>query len=150
MELKQIKELMNKFDNSGIHKLEVEINGTTIKLEKETKNIVEALVPQQNYVIEQPQLGTSINKTENKEKVHEIEGTKITAPLVGNYYSKPSPDSQPFVKVGDTVSKGDTLFIIEAMKVMNEVKAPTGGKIISIDGEDGKIVEFDQTIMIIK
>ena len=76
-------------------------------------------------------------------------GSAITSPIVGTFYRKPSPDKNPFIKVGDSVEAGDVLCIIEAMKMMNEIKSETSGKIISIDVEDGEPVEFGQKIITI-
>ncbi len=79
----------------------------------------------------------------------EIVGTKVTAPLVGTFYSTPSPDEPPFIEVGQSVKKGDTLFIIEAMKTMNEIVAPCDGTVSRIMAQSGDMVEYDQTIVVI-
>ncbi|HAN58101.1 MAG TPA: acetyl-CoA carboxylase biotin carboxyl carrier protein, partial [Erysipelotrichaceae bacterium] len=76
-------------------------------------------------------------------------GTEVKSPLVGTFYDAPSPEAQPFVKVGDQVAQGDTLCIIEAMKVMNEIKAPCDGTIASISAHSEDLVEYDQTLMVI-
>ena len=72
----------------------------------------------------------------------EAAGNEITAPMVGTFYASPSPDSDPFVSVGDTVSEGQTICIIEAMKVMNEIKAETSGTITAVVAKDGEPVQF--------
>ena len=79
----------------------------------------------------------------------EIVGTKVTAPLVGTFYSTPSPDEPRFIEVGQSVKKGDTLFIIEAMKTMNEIVAPCDGTVSRIMAQSGDMVEYDQTIVVI-
>ncbi len=76
-------------------------------------------------------------------------GNVVTSPIVGTYYSSPSPDKPPFVKVGQKVKKGDTLMIIESMKLMNEVQSAFDGTVKEILAENGQAVEFDQPIMII-
>ena len=73
----------------------------------------------------------------------------MTAPLVGTFYSTPSPDEPPFIEVGQSVKKGDTLFIIEAMKTMNEIVAPCDGTVSRIMAQSGDMVEYDQTIVVI-
>ena len=73
----------------------------------------------------------------------------IISPIVGTFYRKPSPDKDPFIRVGDTVEKGDVLCIIEAMKMMNEIKSDFSGKVVSIDIEDGQPVEYGQNIITI-
>ena len=74
---------------------------------------------------------------------------KVESPIVGTFYRRPSPDAELFVKEGDTVSKGDTLCIIEAMKLMNEIEAPTSGKVVKILGSDGQVVEFGEVLFLI-
>lgn len=74
---------------------------------------------------------------------------KVESPIVGTFYRKPSPDAELFVKEGDVVSKGATLCIVEAMKLMNEIESPTSGKIVKILGAEGKVVEFGEVLFLI-
>lgn len=76
-------------------------------------------------------------------------GTPVKSPLVGTFYSSPAPDAPPFVLVGQKVKEGDTLFIIEAMKTMNEIKAPCDGTVVRILAQPGDMVEYNQTVVII-
>ena len=77
-------------------------------------------------------------------------GVQVKSPLVGTFYSSPSPDEPPFVLVGQQVKEGDTLCIIEAMKIMNEIKAPCDGKIIRIMAQPGDMVEYNQVLCVIE
>lgn len=77
-------------------------------------------------------------------------GTRVEAPLVGIFYSSPSPEEPPFVEVGQKVSKGDTIFIIEAMKTMNEIAAPCDGTVSRIYAQSGDMVEYKQLICMIE
>lgn len=77
-------------------------------------------------------------------------GTPVKSPLVGTFYSSPAPDAPPFVLVGQKVKEGDTLFIIEAMKTMNEIKAPCNGTVVRILAQPGDMVEYNQTVVIIE
>jgi len=90
----------------------------------------------------------------NIEKVIEtqakITGHEIKSPIVGTFYRKPNPEKPPFINVGDIIEKGDVICIVEAMKMMNEIKSDFSGKVISIAVEDGQPVEFDQTLLIIE
>ena len=86
--------------------------------------------------------------TQKKEET--IKGKVVTSPIVGTFYSKPSPEKPDFVKVGDRVKKGDVLFIIESMKLMNEIKSEFDGVVSKILVESGDGVEYNQTIMIIE
>lgn len=78
------------------------------------------------------------------------EGTEITSPMVGTFYASPSPGAEAFVKVGDTVSVGQTICIIEAMKVMNEIKAEKSGVVSAVVAEDGMPVQFGATLFLLK
>lgn len=77
-------------------------------------------------------------------------GTPITSPMVGTFYKAPSPDSEPFVSVGSTVSAGDVVCIVEAMKMMNEIESEVSGKVVEICVEDGQPVEFGQVLMYVE
>lgn len=83
-------------------------------------------------------------------KEEEIKGHIVKSPIVGTFYASPSPDKDAFVKVGDTVKKGDIIMVIESMKLMNEVKSDFDGIVKEILVENGQAVEFDQPIMIIE
>ena len=82
-------------------------------------------------------------------KTEEISGTPVKAPIVGTYYSKPRPDAAPFVTVGSEVKKGDVLYILETMKVMNEIAAESDGIVTKILVADGDSLEYGQTVMIL-
>ena len=77
-------------------------------------------------------------------------GNRVEAPMVGTFYSSPSPDAEPFVKVGDEVNAGDTLCIIEAMKMMNQIEAEVSGRIAAIQVQNGEPVEFGQRLFAIR
>lgn len=77
-------------------------------------------------------------------------GETVTSPIVGTFYRSPSPDAKPFLEVGDRVEKGETLCIVEAMKIMNEIEAEFSGTLEKIVAEDGQPVEFEQPLFIIK
>jgi acetyl-CoA carboxylase biotin carboxyl carrier protein len=147
MDLRQIKNLMKEFELSTIHKLDISDSEFSIKLEKADNK---SFSPLPTF----PMNGTPqevVSLEENIEKCDEVNDyIKVKSPLVGTYYQSSSPDSAPFVQLNDFVKKGDTLFIIEAMKVMNEITSPVDGKIIKINKEDDELVEFGQVIIEIK
>lgn len=147
MDLRQIKNLMKEFEDSKIHKLEINDKDFSIKLEKEDNKIfsstpyVDMPMPSQHRAVAE-----AVNVVEEI-----ISGyTEVKAPLVGTFYGSPSPDSDSFVNVGSKVNKGDTLFIVEAMKVMNEITAAVSGTIMKINVSDSTMVEFGQVVMEIK
>ena len=92
----------------------------------------------------------SEKKTEEKKEETAHKGQPITSPMVGTYYEAPSPDDAPFVKVGDNVSIGQVVCIIEAMKLMNEIEADVSGKITEICVKNGDSVEFGQVLMYVE
>lgn len=77
-------------------------------------------------------------------------GKPLTSPMVGTFYSKPAPDAEPFVKVGQTIKDGDVVCIVEAMKLMNEIESEFSGKIVEICVSDGQPVEFGQVLMYVE
>jgi acetyl-CoA carboxylase biotin carboxyl carrier protein len=78
------------------------------------------------------------------------EGEVVRAPMVGTYYGAPSPDAEPFVSLGQKVSEGETMCIIEAMKMFNQIEAETSGTVVAILVENGQPVEFDQPLFVIR
>ncbi len=145
MEYEKIKQLMDDMGNSKLTAVEIDFpDGTKISLKKEVK--AETIVVKQEEVQEK--------KEENKqviveEKVQE-EGKIVTSPMVGTFYLKPSPTSEPYVQVGKEVKKGDTLCIIEAMKLMNEIESEFAGTITEILVKDGESVEYGKPLFRIK
>ena len=149
MDLRQIKNLMKEFEESKIHKLEITDKEFSIKLEKENNMAFSYTpsIPSQGLVAA-PAAASPVVK---EEVVTEAENNiLVKSPLVGTYYESPSPDALPFVKVNQKVNKGDTLFIVEAMKVMNEVTSPATGTIVKMNLSDATMVEFNQVVMEIK
>lgn len=138
-----VRELMEAFEQADIDKMKIEMGGVKLELEKSQQVQVTAPVTVSSE-------SAPVVVQELKEEKPVISGTEVKAPLVGVYYSSPSPDDQPFVKEGSKVTKGQTLCIIEAMKVMNEIKAPVDGTVRSLLVKDEDLVSFDQTLMIIE
>ncbi len=146
MDLRQIRNLMKEFEESNIHKLELTEDNFSIILEKAEVQTIVAAAPQ--AVVSAPVASAPVAVETNE--VVASNYTEVVAPLVGTFYSSPSPDSDPFVKVGQKVNKGDVLFIVEAMKVMNEITAPCSGEVMSINVDNGNAVEFNEVVMEIK
>lgn len=140
MKLDFIKQIMSEFDQSNVTKMKVEIDDLKIELEKESEK-VEYVKPveKEKKVIEDKQI-----------KQEQATGTAVKSPIVGVFYSASSPESEPYVTVGKNVKKGDIVCIIEAMKVMNEIKAPCDGTVTSILVENEALVEYDQALMVIE
>ena len=146
MDIRKIKTLIEMLEASNLNEIEVSQGEESVRISKSSGEI-KVLQDSNIGINNEPQ---SINKIDNNQIENEIKGNQVTSPIVGTFYRKPSPDSDPFVKVGDIVKKGQVLCIIEAMKMMNEIKSEFDGKISSIEVDDGQPVEFGQTIIVIE
>jgi acetyl-CoA carboxylase biotin carboxyl carrier protein len=165
MDLQYLKKLLKIFDDSTAEDLEIEEKGIKLKISKNKEdkisgnapifNLSGALPSNQNYQpqqqqvqtapVPQPQAATAEPNVETTTSFHEIK-----APMVGTYYGAPSPDSEDFVKVGQRISKGQTLCIVEAMKLMNEIESDIDGEIVKILTNDTEAVEYNQVLFHIK
>tara|TARA_B100000925_G_C21962654_1_gene454102 strand:+ start:51 stop:488 length:438 start_codon:yes stop_codon:yes gene_type:complete len=145
MDIRKIKTLIEMLEESNLNEIEVSQGEESVRISKSSRNtsIVSGSVNQNN--IEKVDSAITLNQEST-----DIKGNLVTAPIVGTFYRKPSPEKEPFVKVGDNVNKGDVLCIIEAMKMMNEIKSDFDGKVSAIEVEDGQPVEFGQTIIVIE
>ena len=151
MEYEQIKQLMEDMGNSKLSSLDIEFpDGIKIKMEKkEEKQVVisrevendDTNLKAENVV----ETAEKEDKMEN-EKSKQEEGMLITSPMVGTFYMKASPDSDPYVEIGSMVKKGDILCIIEAMKLMNEIESEYDGRIAEIFVKDGEPVEYGKPL----
>ena len=154
--IKFIKELAQSMNENKIETVKYEENNFEIMLSKKKKEknvVVSAGAVPQNVVSNAiPTQEKTVEVQESKlasEENQEIEGNKIISPMVGTFYSAPSPNMPPFVKEGVKVEKGQTLCIVEAMKLMNEVKSTVSGTVKKILVKDGDAIKKGQTLMII-
>lgn len=155
MELKQIKELMAAMERAQLKRLKIkEQNGFELEMEKQ-EAVTYTAAPAPRVVHEAPQSfapphGSPHAHYEEPKTGHasreEKNGKYVTSPMVGTFYSAPSPEDPPFVKVGDRVDENSIVCIIEAMKVMNEVKAGVSGVVAEINLSNGNPVEFGTKI----
>lgn len=145
MDLKEIEKLMKAMEESSIKRVKLKRGDSEVELEKECVYgeplPAPAAQPRVHHVERAPATHPPV-----KEAPSAAEGTFITSPMVGTFYSSPSPDDPPFVKVGDSIEEDTVLCIIEAMKVMNEVKAGVKGKIVDVLMKNGDPVEFGSNI----
>ena len=144
MDIRKIKKLIEMLQESDLKEIEVSQGDESVRILRSGLNETGV-----NKVIQQTEVYSAEPNIEQKIEPKKIEGNIITSPIVGTFYRKPSPDKDPFIKVGDSVEQGDVLCIIEAMKMMNEIKSDYSGKIVSIDVEDGQPVEYGQHIITI-
>jgi acetyl-CoA carboxylase biotin carboxyl carrier protein len=143
MDFKQIQSIIKDFEKSNLKSLELELEGFKLKLNKDNKEPEIRTVEQTREA--KPE--GSVEKTENQVPV--IKGFEVKSPLVGTYYAASSPKEKPFVNVGSKVEKGQTLCIIEAMKIINEITSPVAGTVEAINVKNGSPVGFDQVLMVI-
>lgn len=137
MDKKDIVEIIGLFSEKKLNKLIIKEGEFTLELEKGSQN--------GKYL--------EMSKEESNQEdllPVEVKGYEVKSPIVGVYYKAPSPESEPFVKVGDSVEKGEIIFIIEAMKMINEIKAPVSGVINKINFENEELVQYDDVVMEIK
>jgi acetyl-CoA carboxylase biotin carboxyl carrier protein len=144
MDIRKIKKLIEMLQESDLKEIEVSQGDESVRILRDR-----FVQTNGNKIIQQPEVLSAEPEIQQKIETSKAEGNVITSPIVGTFYRKPSPDKDPFIRVGDTVEKGDVLCIVEAMKMMNEIKSDFSGKIVSIDLEDGEPVEFGQSIITI-
>jgi acetyl-CoA carboxylase biotin carboxyl carrier protein len=146
MDMKQIKALLQEFDASTLSKLKITQDAFSIELEKNI-GVVAAPVMAAPVAVAAAAVAAPV-ATETAAPVHT--GDMIVSPMVGTFYGSPSPDSAPFVKVGDRVKKGQVIGILEAMKIMNELEAEFDCKIVSILVSDSQAVEYDMPLFAVE
>ena len=158
MEQSEIKELIKAFDESSSVFLELEREGFRLKLKKETADRKAAIIPQpvkelptksQSKEDRMTAEGEETVPSENADNEAAEDGEVVKAPLVGVFYAAPSPEDPAFVQVGDPVKKGQTLCLIEAMKMMNELKSPRDGMIKKIYVKNQDVVGFEDPLFLI-
>lgn len=143
MDIRKIKKLIEMLQASDLREIEVKEGEESVRIARGGVSS-----PTEEYVISNQ--ATQAVKT-TTEKIHiddsNTSGNHIKSPIVGTFYRKPAPDKPPYVEVGDHIEKGQVVCIVEAMKMMNEIKSDFSGTIKSINVEDGTPVEFDQNLI---
>jgi oxaloacetate decarboxylase alpha subunit len=150
MNLKEIKEMINLMNENGLVELEVEKDGMRIRLKK-TSSGGEGLTGP--IVVERERGSGGVPRREaHAESVDKtaIKTVEIRAPMVGTFYRAPSPEAPPYVEVGQMIEVGQVICVIEAMKLMNEIKSEIKGKLLEILVDNGEPVEFGQPILLIE
>ena len=151
MDTKQIKNLLKEFDESSLSKLKIEKEGFKIEMEKAVGEVVTVASQQTVPTVAVANVPTAAPvQSEASTSVKNENVEYILSPMVGTFYEAPSPDSPPFVKVGDIVKKGQTLAILEAMKIMNELEAEFDCKIVEILVSNAQPVEYDMPLFAVE
>lgn len=149
LDLKNIKKLAKNIKDYNLSEINIESEGIKLTLKKDNKkekiSQIQSFKKEDGFVEE---ILEKNNYNEIKEIV--VEGKEIISPMVGTFYTAPSPDSDDFVKIGDKIEVGETVCIVEAMKMMNEVKSTVSGEVISIKAENGKVVKKGEVLFLIR
>ncbi len=145
IDLKELKKIVQLFEGTALSELEIEGKEIKVRMKKGIPQKISVALPQESGQ-ETPAVKEAPAKPEQKQENLRT----ITAPMVGTFYRAPSPDAPPFVEKGDIVDKDDVICIIEAMKIMNEIKAEVKGKIKEILVDNGEVVEFAQPLFLLE
>lgn len=145
MDIRKVKKLIELLEESNVAEIEIKEGEESVRVTKSGGSSLSAsLIEPTTTPKPQQELNVAQSQTPS-----DADGAAIKAPMVGTFYSAPSPDALPFVQVGKNVKVGDTLCIIEAMKIMNPIEAETSGVISAILVDNGQPVEFDQPLFMI-
>lgn len=141
MDIRKIKKLIEMLQESDLTEIEVTEGEEAVRISRKSSNDFEVI----EKLAQERKADAPVN-IKNKEVLKS--GSKvITSPIVGTFYRRPAPDKDPYVKVGDVIDAGQVVCIVEAMKMMNEIKSEFSGKIVSIEVEDGEPVQFSQDLI---
>ncbi|OOF39925.1 acetyl-CoA carboxylase, biotin carboxyl carrier protein [Rodentibacter mrazii] len=153
MDIRKIKKLIELVEESGITELEVQEEEGTVRISRAVPAVVPAAVQYSAPVAAPAVVPAQVNApapTAAQAVSEEVVGHQVRSPMVGTFYRSPSPEAKAFVDVGQPVKVGDTLCIVEAMKMMNRIEADKAGVVKAILVNDGEPVEFDQPLIVIE
>ena len=159
MNFKQIQQLIKFVARTGVSEVNIENSNIKINIKGNNKDtnqpkvIQQPIIPQPQISVQQPAVEPKSVQTETSDKVTESDISNlitVKSPIIGTFYRKPSPDKDNFVEVGDSVSVGQALCVIEAMKLFNEIESEVSGKIVKVLVDDAEPVEFDQPLFLIE
>ena len=151
MDIRKVKKLIELLEESGIAEIEITEGEEGVRISRYPTGGVQMAAAPMMPAAPAPAAAAPAGTAEAVSAPPErISGTEVLAPMVGTFYSAASPDAQPYVQVGDAVQAGDTLCIIEAMKMMNNIEAETTGRVAAIQVENCQPVEFGQVLFVIE
>jgi acetyl-CoA carboxylase biotin carboxyl carrier protein len=157
MDLRKIKKLIDLLEDSNLAEIEIKEGEESVRLARTPRG---SYAPQPQFLAAEPHPGplmpmqSPVQAATGGRPVEPAgpvlpDGHVVRSPMVGTFYASPAPDKPPFVTVGQVVNAGDTLGIVEAMKMFNPIEADVGGTVLAIVGESGQPVEFDQPLFVI-
>ena len=150
MDIRSIRKLIEIVEQSDIAEIEIKEGEHNIRISRSKEQVIVTAPAAAAPAAMAAPATAATNAAQPAPVAAEPNGHKVASPMVGTFYSSPSPEAGPFVKVGDQVSEGDTLCIIEAMKIMNPIESDKSGTIKQIVGVNGEPVEFGQTLFVIE
>ncbi len=149
MKLNELLKLIDTVKDSDFSEFHFQTQDIQLTLRRGTETAREPLTTYQKTETLPP--SPPVQQAQTQDSPTREEGLiEVTAPMVGTFYRAPSPDAEPFVKPGDVVESGDTLCILEAMKLMNEIEAETDGEVVTVAVENGQLVEFGQLLITLR
>ncbi|TVP84941.1 MAG: acetyl-CoA carboxylase biotin carboxyl carrier protein [Acholeplasmataceae bacterium] len=144
MKIKEIQSIIKDFESSNLMSLEIETDAFKLKL---SKNKNDQVVVENENEIKTEEINQPVIQEQTVEVNTHADLTPIKSPLVGTFYAAATPKGKPFVAIGQEIKKGQVVCIIEAMKIMNEITAPTNGLVKEIVVNNGDVVGYDQVLM---
>lgn len=149
MDLRKIKKLIELLEESNLSELEIHEGEESVRLSRAGTGAPVMAAPTAAPTAPQPAATESTTESESGAEGLP-DGEIVRSPMVGTFYDAPNPDSEPFVKEGQKVSKGETLCLVEAMKMFNQIESEYSGTVAAILVESGQPVEFDQPLFVIR
>lgn len=151
MDIRKVKKLMELLEESGMSEIEIKEGEESVKISRYGNSPAPAQHPIQSFVQQQaPVSSAPTPQTASPNEQPQETGQSVTSPMVGTFYSAPSPTAKPFVSIGQKINQGDTVGIIEAMKIMNQIESDQSGTVVEILVKDGEAIEFGQSLIVVE
>ncbi len=150
MDIRKVKKLIELLEASGIAEIEIKEGEESVRISRDSRTPLNVQPAHPPYAAYPHTPAVNADSLEEPPARPVISGHVVESPMVGTYYNAPAPDAEPFVKIGQTINKGDTLCIIEAMKIMNQIEADVSGTLKAIECQNGEPVEFGAPLFVIE
>ena len=144
MDIRKVKKLIEMLENSNLEEIEIQEGEESVRLVKST-NRTQAIAPQSIVLPQETVTQEAVDLSVTDEEIKE-DTNSINSPMVGTFYASASPGAKPFISVGDIITEGDVVCIVEAMKMMNEIKSDFSGTVLSVNVENSEPVEYGQSL----
>ena len=145
MKIKEIQDIINFIKKSDLDDVSIETENYKIRVKKNNGNYTTTELPKE-VKVSAPQTQQEVKKVEEKKESNSSNNLIIKSPMIGTFYRSPNPESDPFVSEGDTIKVGQTICIVEAMKLFNDIESEVSGKVVKILVDDNSPIEFDQPL----